>query len=291
MFDRLKGEFHRQDDASSTAGSSTRPPPPAYDGPPPNARPTSTSKETNRPYERPEPTFRTNFGSVSLHMGDRIRLMGLPPEITAAIRSTLQQTWPNGIQDERGYHGSVEFKLRGYPWSPTGDDAIHARRVTRGIMATLYSHGWVLYISTDISRKPGDKDNLFFRHQDPPPAPREWFSCTFSKGDRIRLIDAPESVVQDMIRTLQGYIQTHRPYHVSGTYEIKLNGSPFAASGGETMVSRVLCLELFEVLERNGFTLYASIDQKYGGQHGTETDSWQMSRPVGWSPGAPVYHQ
>lgn len=223
-------------------------------------------------------------------MSDRLRLLSLPQEVTDAIRTSIKQTWPRGIQEERDYYGSREFKMNGNPWHPHGDDAIHARRLTRGIMATLYSFGWILYIATDLSRNMGDKDSLFFRHQHPVPAPCEWFSCTFSKGDRLRLIDAPENLTNDIINELRSLTQSHQPYTVKGTYEIKFNGYPFAASGGKTMVSRTMAISLFEVLERNGFAIYASIDQKYGGEHGTETDTWHMSRPAGWTPGAPVYH-
>lgn len=185
----------------------------------------------------------------------------------------------------------MEFKLHGYPWAPSGDDALHARRLTRGILSTLYDAGWVLYIATDISQNMDDKDNLFFRHQSPPPQPREWFSITFSRGDRLRLIDAPQQVVQDVIEVVGSEVQKHEPYRLEGVYEIKLQGYPFMASGGRTMVSRNLCLKLFTALEKNGYTVSASMDQKYGGQYDTETDTWHMSRPLGWVEGAPVYHQ
>ena len=192
-------------------------------------------------------------------MSDRIRLLHFPPAQRDTIRTTIQRTWPRGIQNERDYYGSYEFKMHGNPWSPYGEDALHARRLTRGILATLYEAGWVLYIATDISQNPGDKDNLFFRHQSPAPTPCEWFSVTFSRGDRIRLIDAPQAVVDDTLAALAPETQSHAPYKIPGVYEIKLNGWPFAASGGKTMVSRQLCLKLFSVLERNGFTVSASM--------------------------------
>lgn len=224
-------------------------------------------------------------------MSDKIRLLHLPVEQRDAVRDSIKRTWPRGIQRERDYYGSHEFKLSGNPWSPYGEEALHARRLTRGILATLYDAGWVLFIATDISRNPGDKDNLFFRHQSPAPTPREWFSVTFSKGDRVRLIDAPQDVVRDTLAALRSETQRHEPYRIPGVYEIKLTGWPFAASGGETMVSRTLCLKLFGVFENHGYTISASMDQKYGGEHGEETDTWHVSRPVGWAQGTPVYHQ
>lgn len=301
MFDKLKGRLEGQEglsapddskhsrrsrDSARKSADAGQPGEKASTAPPSYSdhRPPAQEKVALSP-------FSTHFASVSLHMSDRIRLLGLPIAQRDALRASIQRTWPRGIQDEREYHGSHEFKLNGYPWAPSGEDALHARRLTGGILATLHEAGWILYITTDISRNPGDKDNLFFRHQDPAPAPREWFAITFSKGDRVRLIDAPQSIVEDVLAALAPETQSHAPYKLNGVYEIKLNGYPFAATGGKTMVSRFLCLKLFAVLENNGFTLSASMDQKYGGENGQETDSWLVSRPLGWTPGAPVYHQ
>lgn len=56
------------------------------------------------------------------------------------------------------------------------------------------------------------------------------------------------------------------------------------------MKSRVMVLKLLNTFEEHGFTVYASLDQKSSGEDANETDSWHMSRPVGWTKGAPVYH-
>ncbi len=145
--------------------------------------------------------------------------MSRTPLLTHHLRHLL-----TGSPCEQKYHGSWEFKMRGYPWLSSGDEAIHARRLTRGILSILHSFGYVLYISTDVSASSGDIANLFFRHQDPAPAPCEWFSCMFTKGDQLRLIDAPQDVVNDIVGTLRTYTQSHEPYRVSGVYGIKFSG-------------------------------------------------------------------
>lgn len=232
---------------------------------------------------------RSSFASLSLHNTDRVRLMSFPIEIQNAIRQSIVSTWPKGIQKEGDYAGSWEFKLSGNPWESTGDSAIHARHLTRGLLATLYSHGWILYVAADISRNEYDTDSLFFRHQQPAPSPCEWFSVTFSKGDKLRLIDAPQEVVNDVVNALVLKVQRHQPYDVPGTYEIKLQGYPFAASGGRTMESRVIALQLLNVFEARGFSIYASVNQKHSSTY--ETDTWHVCRPLGWTPRLPVYHQ
>lgn len=234
------------------------------------------------------PGSRTLFATLSLHTSDRIRLLDFPLEARAAVQSCIERTWPSGIQLIREYGGSWEFKLRGTPWVPSGEDAIHARRLVREIFAALYAAGWVLYISTDLSRQQTDKDTLLFRHQDPPPAPSEWFAMSFSKTDRVRIVEAPPHVANKLAQALQSWTQARRPY--LGADEVKLLGAPFMASGSETMEARKVVIALAGALEQCGFSIYASIDQKSGGSHGEETDTWYLRRMVGWTPGPPVYH-
>ncbi|KAK5115551.1 hypothetical protein LTR62_001210 [Meristemomyces frigidus] len=288
MFDKLKGTQRSSVDDGRYSDSGTRPPSyveaehsrPQYSDEEDQQRYSSQNESlSNAECSASLPTPST-FASVSLHMSDRLRFLQLPRPVIAQIRSRIShpEIWPRGIQEERQYHGSWEIKLRGNPWHPTGNDAIYARRLTREVIATLYSLGWILYSSTDISRKTNDKDNLFFRFQPrpPPTVPVEWFSLTFSRGDRLRLIDCPAELRQAIVAALAYKTQSHGPYRIPGVYELKFTGHPFMALGGESMDARLLVLKLLDVLQRGGWRVYASIDQKYGGENANETDTWQI---------------
>ena len=53
---------------------------------------------------------------------------------------------------------------------------------------------------------------------------------------------------------------------------------------------RELLIALVEMLEEEGWSVYASIDQKSsGGQGVSETDTWHCCRAKGWEKGMPVY--
>src|SRR6516164_6466171 len=67
-----------------------------------------------------ESSFKTSFASISLHRTDRIRLLQFPPEDITAIRNVMKENWIDGIQDERTYAKSHEFKCLGNPWSGQG---------------------------------------------------------------------------------------------------------------------------------------------------------------------------
>ena len=184
--------------------------------------------------------FRTTFACLSLHQSDRIRMMQFPPEDVSAIRGIIQRSWSKGIQNERVYSSSYEFKLSGYPWHGQGSDAIPSRIVMREIFAYLFSQGWILHLSTDVSRSKFDKDSLIFRKQQTPPPPSEFIAITFNQGDRLRLIGAPHSLLADVrtllkeMRLLQAEDWKDRRLDA---WEYKIHGWPWHATG-EVRTSR-----------------------------------------------------
>ena len=251
--------------------------------------------QSSRLFEKQPSTTRNNtFASLSMHMDDRLRLMQFSDADFQAIRRTINTCWPKGVQDEKEYHGSHEFKLRGNPWRGSGNDAVYARRFMCKVLETLANIGWVVVVSTDISKTTNDKDTLLFRYQRPPPAPCDWMAISFSNNDLIRFIDAPLPLIDYMIENLGAFIQRHERHQLEGAYEFKLHGYPWYTSGGDTMKARQIALKLLEGLDYNGWTIYASVDQKTtaGGNSNmsmSETDTWHCCRPIGWTPGLPAY--
>lgn len=218
-------------------------------------------------------------------------MLQFPPSSTEAVRKAINANWPRGLQSMGKYAGSQEFQLYGHPWSgiDSSGDAMDARRLMKAILEALYNEGWILYTSTDCSKKERDKDTLIFRHQDPVPERCEWMSVAFVKNDHLRFIDAPKDLISSVFSTLKYDIQSHGGPSPKGVYDLKMNGYPWFASGEETMKTRLLLLKLIRGLEEHGFTVYASIDQ-YSRNEGREADVWHCCRRVSWTPGAPVYH-
>lgn len=241
-------------------------------------------------------SFRTTFASISLHRTDRLRLLGFQTADIQGIRDVIQSSYRKGIQQEQLYGGSHEFKFHGNPWSGQGSDAIIARILMREILAYLFSIGWILHASTDVSKKEFDKDTLFFRKQQVPPPASDWISISFNLSDRLRLIGAPPQLVQDMKGLLSrlGLLQQDMGWKDANlkAWEFKIRGYPWRASGEETMSTRLLLLKMLECLESHGWSLYASVDQNTGhGEHTSETDSWYCVKDRNWVPGAAVFHR
>ncbi|KAH9906767.1 hypothetical protein F4778DRAFT_723301, partial [Xylariomycetidae sp. FL2044] len=249
----------------------------------------------------------SEFASVSLHLYDRLRILSFPPALIPTIRALIQAHWPRGIQEERPYGPSFEFKLRGNPWSGHGSDAVTSRRLISRVLRALYAEGWILHISTDVSCKPRGTDTMVFRRRrlgvgpgsavpppPPTPPPCEWTCLSFVNTDRILLVDAPDDLVvalRSMLAT-RGWMRSGNNNNTyPGAHELRLLGQPWYASGEETMRARQLVLDMVALLERHGWDVYATVDQKAAPQDAgiVDTDTWHCRRVQGWSPGLPVY--
>lgn len=275
--------------ASASQQTQAGAPPPAYNA---SVGSSAAAATTTTP-------FQTSFASLSLHMSDRIRLVQFPPDDIAAVRAVLRSAWREGLQAERPYSVSYEFKLRGRPWSGsgTGSYAVPAILLMRDVFACLYARGWIMTASTDISRKELDKDTLIFRRQGAAPPPASWMALSFKQGDKIRLLGAPPDLLDAMAAMFTGMrlLQARTVKDAArGQHEFKLSGYPWAASGEATMHARLLILRMVEVLERHGWSLYASIDQNSGpsgDSHYSETDCWYCVKSSDWTPGSIILHR
>lgn len=105
---------------------------------------------------------------LSLHESDKIRVMNLATTSIPALRSCIESSWSYGIQSEGPYGISYEFKLRGRPWEGSGEQANAARRLMAGIFGFLLRAGWVLKLSTNLTKWRWDKDTFYFRQDAAP---------------------------------------------------------------------------------------------------------------------------
>jgi hypothetical protein len=172
------------------------------------------------------------------------------------------------------------------------EDSASSRRLMCALLAALHGEGWVLMMSTDVSKSLWDTDTLIFRHQTPAPAKCEWFSVCFSSSNRLRFIDAPPSVYLPIVSSLNKWkIEVKcKESRVEGCYEVKLAGLGWGSVHAEQVKIKLALLDMLGVMEEEGWTVYASVDQKVGGEREGDTDSWYCCRPMGWVKGAPVYH-
>ncbi|KZP33691.1 hypothetical protein FIBSPDRAFT_943468 [Athelia psychrophila] len=233
----------------------------------------------------PERTdYSQTWAAVTMNEDDLLRFLQFSKEEIEQIRTAILTSWANGIQNERDYHGSWEFKLRGNPWIAQGSQAVGSRMLMRGVFKHLYHMGWSLVSSSDISKKTGDKDTLLFRRHAPGPE-IDLVSVSFNEDDKLRLIGAPGDLPPAIRQTLGPLIQSEKDK--DGAVQFKLQGNPWISEGTETVTTRSLLLNILQSLESHGFRMYASVNQS--SKETAEMDTWYLCRPVGWAPGRIVY--
>lgn len=85
--------------------------------------------------ETPPPPYdidpsKVEICSIQFSESDKVRLNGTPfPDVIIPLREAIESSWPKGIQDERYFHGSHQFKLFRRPWIGTGQESIDSRRL------------------------------------------------------------------------------------------------------------------------------------------------------------------
>lgn len=229
-------------------------------------------------YEKLQPAFYEDIEvcSITLNRTDRIRLIGLPLPVIDEMKNAITSSW-GPIQKEEDYHGAYEFKLKGNPWYGQGDDAVHSRRLLTAVLKTMAQYGWNLLQAADVSKKPDDKDTMFFEKGIPDPD-ADLFAMSFNMSDRIRIIDAPRfaDCVEDALRSQWPNGTQHKEDYF-GSVEYKLCGHPWFPDGSQTVRSRMLLCQIIANIRAKGYKLYGSVDITIGNK-GADLESWVFRR-------------
>ncbi|EJD43710.1 hypothetical protein AURDEDRAFT_114519 [Auricularia subglabra TFB-10046 SS5] len=237
---------------------------------------TGNDKEQPPSYEEHAlPQQRHHYACVSLNYTDKLRMIFFPEETVRLVRNVIQNTWAKGVQRELDYHGSHEFKLFGNPWNGQASDAVPARTLMVTVLRELHNAGWQLLASTDVMKKPYDKDTLFFRSVSRPP-PSSFFAISFNEGDKLRVIQGGEPEINAVKNILGQRIQREEWKVPNVAYQFKMHGFPWYADGAETVSIRIVLLNILDTLAAAGWEFHASVDLSMGQNEGgsDSTDTW-----------------
>ena len=128
------------------------------------------------------PTFTSSMFAVSLSRNDRLRIINANEQVVGIIRGTIMQYWSE-IQHEENHFGSVEFKLKGYPWYSRGEQGLPSITLLCQIFTNLRRAGWKVIMNLDISRNPHDKGVFFFIQM----PPKDTYYCALGVKDSSNL--------------------------------------------------------------------------------------------------------
>ncbi|KAF8951645.1 hypothetical protein BGZ52_010482 [Haplosporangium bisporale] len=99
---------------------------------------------------RPVVDFKADLFAISFNKSDGIRVVDAP-QVVLAVRQAIVAQWKEGIQHEKEYEGSIEFKLLGNPFYSDRHGAVYARMLMAQLLANLRFQGYKLYCSADVS--------------------------------------------------------------------------------------------------------------------------------------------
>ncbi|KAM0298170.1 hypothetical protein ACHAPM_008867 [Fusarium culmorum] len=131
---------------------------------------------------------------------------------------------------------------------------------------------------------------LVFRRQYHILPPCEWVNISFHGGDKLKILNSPPSqLVNDVIAAFVTDIQRHEV--TVERAKIKFKGFPWRNVGHDDEdETQMKLLTLLEVVERNGFTLYARTTARYSDET-SESNVLIFQRRLDWISGMSVYER
>ena len=202
------------------------------------------------------------FLVVGLSSHDSLMILNAPTQLHQTFKDVIQKSWPPGIQNWSFENGVLMIKLKGTPWRPDGEETVNSRVLLQTLVNDLLLKQWNLYGNSNLK---SSTNTLFFEYDPniiPGQASVTHFTISLNRHDRLRLIGIPDSLVSAVRDTIQSCwlrgIQEESRYFKS--WEFKLRGNPWWASGEEAVDSRYLILKLIESLQVYGWSVVASID-------------------------------
>jgi len=194
---------------------------------------------------------------------DTLVLLEASTKIEEVVKNAIKDAWPYGIQDEKKVDSCgktlTEIKLNGNPWmDDDGPQNVRTRELVMSIISAMGSINYRLHAGTNIK---GGTDSYFFMH-DPDYSTTAASMCMISlnKENRLRLINCTEMAasVEDTITKHYGKLAEQEDKY--GSWEFKLQGSPFISSGDVAIRVRKLMSRINETMMAHGWALSTSLD-------------------------------
>ncbi|VDK42311.1 unnamed protein product [Anisakis simplex] len=196
---------------------------------------------------------------LSLSSMDRLQLVNAPVEannILIECVDTLHQ------RDHSGQN-YFEVQMKGYLWEAlTAEGGFQARSLLLNTFSRFHELRYRFYGTANIK---GTADCIFFISDRDDVGQREYCMLSLNASDRLRLVCAPNEVVDLVGECLQRYwvkgiqhakVKGGDPLH----FEYKLGGFPWNSMGTEAVESRLLITIILQQLVTIGWAVVTAID-------------------------------
>jgi len=209
------------------------------------------------------------YCSISMSAKDRLRIM--PQKIIAhlvpTLRNTIKNTW-GVIQSERRYGQSSEFKLKGYPWYPSGQEGIRSRLLILDVVSQMARQGWILACATDLTKKESGTSSLIFCNTGQP-IDVQCGAIVPVVNTRFRIFDLP-CLTGEVIRNLarQAGIAVLRSKQITRGMEYTLSKYLWSSADvNDQVAGRIFIMTILNYLQQCNYFYIDAIDtsKKMGG--------------------------
>ncbi|KAM0439324.1 hypothetical protein ACHAQK_006433 [Fusarium lateritium] len=237
--------------------------------------------------DSPAPVSRSRFAIITRNALDRIRLIHFSEMEMVVIQEVIKANYERGIDKIYPGEESQEIKLKGLPWGYDFNGNEEAILLVLRLLEALYNMGWMLYAPIEVTNRLSTADALIFRQLSYIPFPSEWISISFHRGDKLKILNHPPTdLCAEVVATFITDIQKHEV--TPGRTKIKFKKFPWGPTGYNDVETQLKLLNLLEVVERHGFTLYARTTARYSNET-SESNVLVFQRRRDWMRGTPLY--
>ena len=202
---------------------------------------------------------------LSLNSSDKIRVIS-PQNVYTLVKQAIVNSWPLGIKNEQMFGLAYELKLNGYPWFNAQNDStetFYAPNMVCDIMNNLYKNGWVFINAIDSGKGQHSLNALYFMQTNQIDLNSAFFTLTLNHSDRLRfhrISNDLDAVISNKMASLWPTGVQSKQIMINNIIDYKLKGNPWQKNGSEAVTSRRLINDLFNLLARSGWNLYATCD-------------------------------
>lgn len=203
------------------------------------------------------------FLSMSFYGKNKLRLIHCSdPSLADEITNFINESWEPGLEGQRRYHGTIEYRLNGKPFWADSTDGIDSKLLICALLTRLQRRGWRIHNFISPTRSLENKGTLIFRKE--PSSEVSPMCISFDDEDKIRLIGATEDVkcvLRTVLTQRLGVNGIIREGNFRGCWEFKLYGSPWTgASSDEGIRIRSLLCHILQKLTFKGWCVMTSFD-------------------------------
>uniref|UniRef100_A0A9J2PE32 Reverse transcriptase Ty1/copia-type domain-containing protein n=1 Tax=Ascaris lumbricoides TaxID=6252 RepID=A0A9J2PE32_ASCLU len=195
---------------------------------------------------------------LSLSALDKLQLVNAPDDAGRILMECVDDLYQKHTNAEDFF----EVQMKGYLWSTaTAEVGFRSRQLLLDIFHRFHELGYRYYGTANIK---GTADCIFFISDSDDVGTREYCMLSLNASDRIRLIGAPDEVINVVGECLDRHwkrgVQDAKRRDGGAYFEYKLKGFPWHTWGTESVDSQLVLTIILQQLITVGWAVVTALD-------------------------------